>query len=263
MSPGSLEEPMYITELQSLFEGKPMYITMHPSRCIRVAPGLLLPAASAVQGQRSEREWLESLDGSEDAAEPAVGRTLSISSSGASSSTRSLDPRPVCAMNSKRKKQSVGGKKLPKLLWCEGSMERGKHVQDLAQRFCQGKYSHFRSAANFTRWLFVQGIRSVEEPRAVLVVGWREAKPCGSGLRSLFTGDTEGLRSDGKRPELEMAAQACLVKAVIVLAESEKHYRRAKDWTEAELLLSSRLELLVARDATQLTNFLQKLFWEG
>eukprot|EP00930_Biecheleria_cincta_P086092 TRINITY_DN75459_c0_g1_i1.p1 TRINITY_DN75459_c0_g1~~TRINITY_DN75459_c0_g1_i1.p1 ORF type:complete len:248 (+),score=55.57 TRINITY_DN75459_c0_g1_i1:72-815(+) len=247
MSPSSLEEPMYITELQSLFVGKPMYINMqHSGSCFDPAPGLLLSAAAAAQEQpRWQCERLESLDGSY-----------------ASSSSRSSDPRPGC-ITPKRKKQSVGGKKQPKLLWCEGSMERGKHMQDLAHRFCQGKYSHFRSAANFTRWLFLQGTRTVEEPRAVLVVGWREAKPCGSGLRSLFTGDTEGLRSDSKRPELETAAQACLVKAVIVLTDSEKHYRRAKEWTEGELLLSSHLELLVARDATQLMCIVERLFSEG
>jgi len=254
---------MYITELQSLFVGKPMYISMrHSGSCIGPAPGLLLPE----EQPRWQCERLEFSDGSEDSTRQAVAKTVSMSSTAASSRSRSSDPSLSCGITPKRKKQpprSVGGKKLPKLLWCEGSIERGKHMQDLAHRFCQGKYSHFRSAANFTRWLFLQGTRSVEEPRAVLVVGWREAKPCGSGLRSLFTGDTEGLRSDGKRPELELAAQACLVKAVIVLADSEKHYRRAKDWTEAELLLSSHLELLVAKDATQLNCIVERLFSVG
>lgn len=259
---------MYITELQSLFVSKPMYISMqHSGSCIGPAPGLFLPDAAAAQEQpRWQCERLEFSDGSEDAARPAIAKTVSMSSTAASSSSRSSDPMPSCVITPKRKKQpprSAGGKRLPKLLWCEGSIESGKHMQDLAHRFCQGRYSHFRSAANFTRWLFLQGTRTVEEPRAVLVVGWREAKPCGSGLRSLFTGDTEGLRSDGKRPELDTAAQACLVKAVIVLADSEKHYRRAKDWTETELLLSSRLELLVARDATQLTSIVERLFSEG
>jgi len=80
----------------------------------------------------------------------------------------------------------------------------------------------------------------------VLVVGWREAKPCGAAIRSVLTGDDEGLRLDEKRPPLPASGRRiCPVKVMIIVAETPKHIQRAKDWIQAEVVLASRLELRI------------------
>jgi hypothetical protein len=60
----------------------------------------------------------------------------------------------------------------------------------------------FSSTASFNHWLFSQS-RGDITPWAVLVVGWREAKPCAMAIAAAISGDVRGLRPDAQRPELK------------------------------------------------------------
>uniref|UniRef100_A0A7S4PXC2 Uncharacterized protein n=1 Tax=Alexandrium monilatum TaxID=311494 RepID=A0A7S4PXC2_9DINO len=63
------------------------------------------------------------------------------------------------------------------------------------------KTQHFRSCAEFTRWLFRQE-RGAVNPWATIVIGWEEAKPCMQAIIAVTTGAIDSLRVDAKRPPL-------------------------------------------------------------
>ncbi|CAE6935077.1 unnamed protein product [Symbiodinium natans] len=148
-----------------------------------------------------------------------------------------------------------------RLLWCEGNAEgRMEQMQALADQFYCGTLSHFSSPSSFTRWFFEQGSRPVAELGAVLVAGWREAKPCGAAIKAGITGETGGLRKDCKRPEQwdrKLAAGA--VRAMIILPENPKHSKRASDWIRSETFLSQILEFRVVETSAELPRVLAEL----
>lgn len=85
----------------------------------------------------------------------------------------------------------------------------------------------FGDSVSFTRWLFSQP-RGLGVFGGALLVGWREAKPCAQAIYAARTGDTRGLREDGKRPALldpqagtkvVDRAVAVAVKKMIILVE--------------------------------------------
>jgi len=91
--------------------------------------------------------------------------------------------------------------KLPMLLWCSPTSQGVEQRRRLAPHFRHQKCLHFPTSVKFARWLFEQH-RGDINPWAVLVAGWREAKPCLAALSSAFTGLAEELRPDGRRPTL-------------------------------------------------------------
>lgn len=91
--------------------------------------------------------------------------------------------------------------KLCMLLWCSPTSQGVEQRRLVAPHFRHQKCLHFPTSVKFTRWLFEQH-RGDINPWAVLVAGWREAKPCLAALSSAFTGLAEELRPDGRRPAL-------------------------------------------------------------
>jgi len=221
-------EPMYIAlDTKGQFEVTlgPMYITQEQGGRIQVSMSTCLPEV-----KHTDDSELENL------SECASLRR--VSSFDSSASTATSGPRTACD----RSKHAA-----PALLWCEGKQaNRAADIRSLAASSGCVETSHFSSPASFTRWLFQTCTGTVKGPGAVLVVGWREAKPCGAAIRSVLTGDDEGLRLDEKRPPLPASGRRiCPVKVMIIVAETPKHIQRAKDWIQAELVLTSRLELRI------------------
>eukprot|EP00441_Pelagodinium_beii_P036556 CAMPEP_0197646780 /NCGR_PEP_ID=MMETSP1338-20131121/23845_1 /TAXON_ID=43686 ORGANISM="Pelagodinium beii, Strain RCC1491" /NCGR_SAMPLE_ID=MMETSP1338 /ASSEMBLY_ACC=CAM_ASM_000754 /LENGTH=254 /DNA_ID=CAMNT_0043220441 /DNA_START=57 /DNA_END=821 /DNA_ORIENTATION=+ len=229
-------EPMYVAvdaKSRLGFTLAPMYITQEQDGRVQVSMSTLdMPALKISQGlpKLASNSELDELSDS--------GTSLRRASSfDSSASTATSGPRT----------DRNQGKQAAALLWCEGkSANRAADIRSMAASSGCVETSHYSSPANFTRWLFQACTGTVKGPGAVLVVGWREAKPCGAAIRSVLTGDDEGLRLDGKRPQLPTGgSQICPVKAIIVVAETSKHTQRAKDWIQTELVLSSRLQLRV------------------
>jgi hypothetical protein len=96
---------------------------------------------------------------------------------------------------------------------------------------------YFPTAVKFTRWVFQQP-RGVVEPWAVLVTGWREAKPCLLALQAARTGAITGLRPDAQRPPLrqlppdypEDAEVGIAIRFVVVLLDREELRAKAMAW---------------------------------
>eukprot|EP00440_Ansanella_granifera_P058799 gb/GFBE01063734.1/.p1 GENE.gb/GFBE01063734.1/~~gb/GFBE01063734.1/.p1 ORF type:complete len:285 (+),score=48.59 gb/GFBE01063734.1/:1-855(+) len=266
-------EPMYITQLQSMPDVEPLYITMRD--------GLVRAAARGIYTEKVETVYTPKLyfssggtaTDSDSTATPrksGSSRGASVSSSSSSdgisacnSSVSRLDERAGRSMDLARKLGPPPGLEMfgaPRLLWCEGNADkRTEQTKALKERFCHSSFSHFGSPSNFTRWLFEQGAGSVIESSAVLVVGWREAKPCGAAITAAITGNTDGLRKDCKRPELwEAGRDSNVVKAMIIIPESQKHIKRAADWIQSESALRQGVDLQLALDPSQLVNVLDK-----
>eukprot|EP00439_Symbiodinium_sp_Y106_P054783 s1348_g7.t1 len=111
-----------------------------------------------------------------------------------------------------------------------------------------------------TRLLWCEGSRPVAELGAVLVAGWREAKPCGAAIKAAMTGDTGGLRKDCKRPEQwDRKLAADVVRAMIILPENPKHSKRAADWIRSDDFLSQILEFRVVDTSAELPHVLAQL----
>jgi len=90
----------------------------------------------------------------------------------------------------------------------------------------------------------------------VLVVGWREAKPCGAAIKAALTGNMEGLRNDCKRPQLSQQVRA--VRVMIILAESSTQGRKVRDWIKSEDFLSKIMQFRVIVDVDNLGSVLRE-----
>lgn len=99
---------------------------------------------------------------------------------------------------------------------------------------------YFSTPVKFTRWLFKKRRGKGVVPWALLVVGWREAKPCMSALKAAMHDDTEHLRPDARRPKLrakdgrDEEPAAIAVRAVVVMAESDQQESRALKWSTSD-----------------------------
>mmetsp|Transcript_122977 Transcript_122977/g.309486 ORF Transcript_122977/g.309486 Transcript_122977/m.309486 type:complete len:323 (-) Transcript_122977:221-1189(-) len=89
------------------------------------------------------------------------------------------------------------------LLWC-GSREPTR-METLTDQFRHRKILYFPTPVKFSRWLFQQR-RGAVTPWSVLVVGWREAKPCMLAIRAALSGDSSQLRPDARRAQLRAPA---------------------------------------------------------
>ncbi|CAE8692575.1 unnamed protein product, partial [Polarella glacialis] len=71
---------------------------------------------------------------------------------------------------------------VPVLLWCEvNPTSHSGCIDAVARNFSEQQFMYFQTPVKFTRWLFQQQ-RGTMKPWAVLVVGWREAKPCAHAI---------------------------------------------------------------------------------
>jgi len=131
-------------------------------------------------------------------------------------------------------------------LWCqqqdEDCLAWVKH--ELAKNSLE-KYLTFQSPVTFTRWLFSQK-RGAVQPWSVLLVHWRDAKPCSSAVAAARSGCLKHLAhlpADAQRPNLpaptvskEHVKASALqpansaVSAMIILVSRGKQEGRAQLW---------------------------------
>jgi len=131
-------------------------------------------------------------------------------------------------------------------LWCQQQDEDCvAWVQNELTKNGLEKYSRFQSPVAFTRWLFSQK-RGAIRPWSVLLVHWRDAKPCSSAVASARSGCLKHLAhlpSDAQRPNLpvltvneeHMEASALqpvntAVGAMIIIVSQGKQEGRARLW---------------------------------
>lgn len=120
----------------------------------------------------------------------------------------------------------------PVLLACE--QKKGNALRSLTVNCAFCNFIFFTDPVKFTRWLFNEASAHTPTPPAVLVVGWREAKPCISAIEAVFTGNTFRLRPDAQRPSLPNCAPGArrrvAVATVVVLPLNEKQICRSHSW---------------------------------
>lgn len=239
---------MYVSAMQ---QPEPVYIAILDGR---VQPTLMLdkqPVATTLASQASCRD-----DYCSDASRGCLIRGTSASSRCSASTSTTCSGHNV----DESEEYSVG-QDWPRLVWCEGSPEkRADQMEALAVDHLLPR--HFASPSSFTRWYFDQSRPGqVAKLGTVLVVGWREAKPCAAAIRAAMTGNMEGLRSDCKRPQVSLKTKS-LVRVMIVLAENQKQAKKAREWIKSESLLGKTIEFRVVLN-TDLGSELRALYLQG
>lgn len=132
----------------------------------------------------------------------------------------------------------------PTLVWCEAGVASQAAELEAMHNSLGGSdkiaIQQFESTAQFTRWLFAQP-RGDVSPWVVLVVGWREAKPCAMAIEAACSGDSSQLRPDARRPELQpisgqqSAKVNVAVKQMIIKVSSKpEQEERAQSWARHE-----------------------------
>lgn len=240
-------EPLYVSAQREPKE--PLYITILDGR---VQPTLALDELSFNGGQDS---WGVG-NGSESAQPGNCLQRGSPASSRRSASTSTTCSGPV---DEPEDHGQIGG--LPstpvRLIWCEGNPDKRKEQMQACASQLSLSPRHFGSPSSFTRWYFEQtGPGQVAKLGPVLVVGWREAKPCGAAIKAALTGNMEGLRNDCKRPQLSQQVRA--VRVMIILAESSTQGRKVRDWIKSEDFLSKIMQFRVIVDVDNLGSVLRE-----
>eukprot|EP00411_Alexandrium_monilatum_P054470 CAMPEP_0175433778 /NCGR_PEP_ID=MMETSP0095-20121207/53567_1 /TAXON_ID=311494 /ORGANISM="Alexandrium monilatum, Strain CCMP3105" /LENGTH=577 /DNA_ID=CAMNT_0016733305 /DNA_START=27 /DNA_END=1757 /DNA_ORIENTATION=+ len=117
----------------------------------------------------------------------------------------------------------------PEVVWCgfEPGTEPLMPQPGQVRRYCRGH-------VHFLRWLFSQD-RGLIDPFAALLVTWREARACLSGMEAARMGTTSRLRSDSRRPALrdvvgpvpQDTLPTIAVGSVTVFTDGEESHERA------------------------------------
>lgn len=146
----------------------------------------------------------------------------------------------------------------PMVLWCEAKPTRQQEVMEaLAAHYgaARPQLVYLETTSRFTRWLFEQP-RGEVTPWALLVCGWREAKPCATAIAAARTGDVSQLRPDARRPQLppvtgspEDGAVGVALQSMLVVLEKAKEEARVVMWAEDSGRATAGLDIHVAGDA--------------
>lgn len=123
--------------------------------------------------------------------------------------------------------------------WGDDSEQRSELLSGLRYEACGLRSSTFPSATQFSRWLFAQERGPDVVPWSVLIVGWREAKPCVKAIDAAATGKDGNLREDSRRI-LRRASEGpgdvrVAVGMVIILAEHDSTVERAGDFLKCRI----------------------------
>eukprot|EP00933_Yihiella_yeosuensis_P040832 TRINITY_DN35239_c0_g1_i2.p1 TRINITY_DN35239_c0_g1~~TRINITY_DN35239_c0_g1_i2.p1 ORF type:complete len:251 (+),score=51.64 TRINITY_DN35239_c0_g1_i2:266-1018(+) len=172
---------------------------------------------------------------------PNIGPPPGLEPEGHSISSQGAGQQPVDptgSSNSANATSNSSDSRQPMLLWCEADpSQHAESIEALAQNFRHQRFLYFQTPVKLTRWLFEQR-RGHVTPWSVLVVGWREAKPCASAIAAAKSGCTERLRPDARRPQLRhltgthQAAPVVntAVSTMVVILEKVSQETRAKQW---------------------------------
>lgn len=154
-----------------------------------------------------------------------------------------------------------GGSPATQIVWCEAievgagdPAAEGEAILDGAQLQRRPALECFDASTKFDRWLFEQR-RGAVTPSAVLVVGWREAKPCAMAMHAARTSDVSQLRPDARRGELQPVignspdgqVHIAVGPMIIVVRRPEQHNRVLK-WIAKEGNRLANADIQVATD---------------
>jgi len=159
----------------------------------------------------------------------------------------------------------------PTLAWCETGIgsQSGKLDDVLAGLGGEDEVGtqQFESTAQFTRWLFGQP-RGDLNPWVVLVVGWREAKPCAMAVEAACTGDVSQLRPDARRPTLQPAsgapkprANVAVKQMIIKVGNKLEQEERAIFWARHEgRRMMGGLDIKITNDMAEVQSLVASAF---
>jgi len=166
-----------------------------------------------------------------------------------------LQRRAPASINVKESQKQV-------LLVCMDSVTDMGAMKELASDFRHNKFFHFRTAVKFTRWLFEQH-RGLISPWCLLVVGWRESKPCMTALEAAFSSDTGKVRPDAKRAELKKPSGGrasgrwpvrIAVATMVVLLDSPSQHERAQLWANQVGGIVPDLKIVIAMSLAEISD---------
>jgi len=147
------------------------------------------------------------------------------------------------------------------LLVCIETVKDMDGVQELAKDFRHEKFFYFRTAVKFTRWLFKQH-RGLVSPWSLLIVGWRECKPCMAALEAAFSADMSKVRPDAKRSALKqlLGGQASerrpvriAVATMVVLLDTPSQHERAQTWANQVEGAIPDLKIVIAESLAEIS----------
>mmetsp|Transcript_168073 Transcript_168073/g.539729 ORF Transcript_168073/g.539729 Transcript_168073/m.539729 type:complete len:325 (+) Transcript_168073:91-1065(+) len=154
----------------------------------------------------------------------------------------------------------VGGPGTPMVLWCEATPTHETQVMEALVNYYgeqRPQVVHFWTPARFTRWLFEQP-RGEVDPWALLIVGWREAKPSAMAIGAARSGVSGQLRPDGRRPVLPPVSGApgeqvnVAVEAMVIVLEKPEHADRVSVWARDGGRSTAGCDIYVASDAASI-----------
>jgi len=155
----------------------------------------------------------------------------------------------------------------PMVLWCEADPTKQQEVMDALASHPSTRHRqviYFQTPARFTRWLFEQP-RGEVVPWALLITGWREAKPCAMAINAVRSGDTSQLRPDGKRQDLQQIFGVpgqrveTAIEAMIVVVGKSKDEGRVVQWARDSGHKLSQLDIHVASDTCTVQDVVARL----
>jgi len=205
--------------------------------------------------------------GSFGSATPPASKALlwQVADIGHGSLCESVSQAPSAATSPERT-TSEGPALDPTVVWCQtAGTDEASSVETMVNQVGANERAPVHACetpALFARWLFAQPRGEVERG-VVLVVGWREAKPCAMAIEAACTGDTQQMRPDARRPMLPEAIGgpsptecAVAVKTMIIKVGGRPVQRdRALHWARSEGRGMMRgVEIKVASNDSDLKN---------
>jgi len=205
----------------------------------------------------------ESLSNGDSKPMSSMGPTASRSTASCPSSAAAS----IISRDSSAPPEVAAGPGTPMVLWCEATPSNECQVMEALGSYYgnpRPQAVHFWTPARFTRWLFGQP-RGEVDPWALLIVGWREAKPSAMAIAAARSDDTSSLRPDARRPQLlpltgtPSAEVGVAVEAMIIILEQAQHYERVAAWAKDGGRRLAGCDIHVASDIASLQHVVHSL----
>ena len=154
------------------------------------------------------------------------------------------------------------------IVWCEAS-DDGNAAAESASLMAEidlvqpQALQLLDASTKFGRWLFEQP-RGEIVPSAVLVAGWREAKPCAMAIHAARSGDISQLRPDARRGELQpitgnpIGQNEVAVGTMVVIVRRPEQQKRVIKWVMIEGRKMTNIDIQVAFDLGSLQTFVRQ-----
>mmetsp|Transcript_84493 Transcript_84493/g.243955 ORF Transcript_84493/g.243955 Transcript_84493/m.243955 type:complete len:329 (-) Transcript_84493:56-1042(-) len=165
-----------------------------------------------------------------------------------------------------REAASVSQPPSPLVIWCEAKPTNQEEVMSaLSSHYCtqHRQVVHFNTPARFTHWLFEQA-RGDILPWALLVTGWREAKPCAMAIGACRSGDVSKLRPDARRPQLQPILGSpehvqTAIESIVIVLEKSKDETPVANWAKEGGYAIAQLDIYVAGGVSTIHDVMARL----